>query len=247
MVAMTLRNWVPLSAALLLLNATTTIIYAAPNGIGADPDGDSNPATDTRAFARTGDEAEQRLDPPFKTITFETPPGKNGDIIRGQYNDSLGVKFSRGLSRESCEGQQYFSYDTNCTYRAAPSGKYVAVYRDEYRRALRVRFERPVCATALAAYPAGGSEGERFQITLQPYKDDETKLKAAKVKFTWTKNTFRWRNMVGAYFDGATRVDVSIKSLDNPTANIPLLIDDLSFVEEGCEAHLDEVKDASEI
>lgn len=217
---------------------------ATPNGIGVDPDGDSNPATDTRAFARTGPEAEKNLNPPYQTITFEAPPGGHGDIIRGQYGKNFGVKFSRGLNREICAGQRYFQYDSKCTYLAAPSGKFAALYKDDYQRPLRIRFDRPICAAALAAYPTGGKEGERFQVTMQPFANDETKMKAAIIKFTWTHNTFRWRNMVGAFFSGkkASRVDVSVKSLDKPGKKVALLIDDVSFIEDGCDSHLEEIK-----
>ncbi|MEL7488995.1 MAG: hypothetical protein AAGJ87_17510, partial [Pseudomonadota bacterium] len=35
------------------------------NGIGPDPDGDSNPATVTRPLAKIGDAAEASFDPPY--------------------------------------------------------------------------------------------------------------------------------------------------------------------------------------
>jgi len=246
---MTKKIFALLASVSIGLSGVNSGAFAGENGIGADPDGDSNPATDTRAFARTGAQAEEELNPPFRTITFEAPPGGHGDIIRGEYGKEFGVKFSRGLSREICEGQRYFKYDTACTYLAAPSGKFAALYQDEHKRPLRIRFDRPVCAAALAAFPTGGKEGERFEIKLQPYENDDKKLKAAKIKFTWTHNTFRWRNMIGAFFSGesVSRVDVSVKSLDNAKNNVSLLIDDVSFIEEGCDVHLEEIKNEAEI
>lgn len=209
---------------------------AAPNGTGADRDGDSNPAVNTRLIARIGDAAEAALDPPFRIVTFEAPPGDHNDVIRDQYFGGFGVKFSNGLKRQICKGQRYFRYDTECTYMAAPSGKYAAVYRDDWRRPLRIGFDKPACAAALAIYPTGGDEDEPFEITLQPYAADETKLASVKYQFTWTHDTFRWRLMAGAFFVGqkATRLDVNIKSQKTEKKIVRFLIDDVAFIADDC-------------
>ena len=235
-------------AFLIAAMAAPTSAGAAQNGYGPDPDGDTNPATNTtRAIARTGAEAEAELDPPFRTITFEAAESGHDDVIRNEYKKEFGVQFSRGLRRQLCVGQRYFEYDSECTYLAAPSGAFVALYEDEYARPLRIRFEEPVCGAALAAYPTGGQEGEEFEVRIQPYKDDDTKLKPAKVKFTWTHNTFRWRNMVGAYFlgDRASRIDVSIRSMKDRKRPVRLLIDDVAFVNDGCEQYLGDISEAA--
>ena len=208
------------------------------NGLGPDPDGDTNPATNTHAISKIGDAAEAAFDPPYRVVTFEVPPGDHDDKIRKQYKDNFGVVFSRGLSRQICEGQRYFQYNSQCTYLRAPSGQYAAVYDDEYKRPLRIRFAEPVCVAAMAIYPTGGKEGEEFEVTLQGYDADENKLDPAKLKFSWTKDTFRWRHMAGAYFlqERANRVDVSMRSLDDKEKGKPVrfLIDDVAYVEDSC-------------
>lgn len=208
------------------------------NGIGPDPDGDTNPATNTRIFSKIGDEAEAAFDPPYQVVTFEAPPGRHLEKIRNQYGDDLGVKFSRGLTRQICEGQRYFQYDSQCTYMRAPSGRFAAAYRDDFSRPLRIRFDQPVCVAAMAIYPTGGKEGERFEVTLQGYDENENALSPAKISFQWTKDTFRWRHMAGAFYPNrqASRVDVSMKSLDPKERNkiVRFLIDDVAFIEGGC-------------
>lgn len=214
------------------------------NGAGPDPDGDSNPATNTRLLVRIGDAAEAALDPPFRVITFEAPPGGHGDVIRKQYQEKYGVTFSRGLKRQICEGQRYFQYNSECTYLRAPSGDYAAVYRDDWGRPLRIRFERAVCAASLAIYPTGGKEGEEYIITLQPYAGDDHPLKKVTVPFKWTHDTFRWRMMAGAYFTDlrATRVDVSIESRRKKSKNkiVRFLIDDVASIEDSPSTPADE-------
>ncbi len=256
---------------------------AAPgesNGIGPDPDGDSNPATNTRTFAKIGDAAEASFDPPYRVVTFEAPPGAHQDKIVTQYAEKYGVRFSKGLRRQICEGQRYFRYDSQCTYRAAPSGKYAAVYRDDFHRPLTIEFQKPVCVAALAIYPTGGKEGERFEVSLQGYDKNGRKLDPAKIQFTWTDYTFRWRNMVGAYFlnNPATRVDVNVRSftkkpkrddaadndvddgakddedaleeddddelVEDRTKIVRFLIDDVAFIDDGCDKELRAVEDA---
>jgi hypothetical protein len=215
----------------------------APNGIGPDPDGDSNPATNTRLFARIGDAAEAALDPPFQIVTFEAVRKAHGKPIAEEKVGARVVKFSRGLKRQICKGQLYFRYDTQCTYLAAPSGEMAALYDDPWGRPLRIRFEQPVCAAALALYPTGGREGEEYKVTLQPYGADEKALTAQSYKFNWTNDTFRWRLMAGAYFlnEKAKRVDVNIASVTNPKKVVRFLIDDVAFVEDGCTVHLADV------
>jgi len=216
-------------------------IPTSGNGIGPDPDGDTNPATNTHAISKIGDAAEAAFDPPYRVVTFEAPPGSHDDKIRKQYDDNFGVSFSRGLSRQICEGQRYFQYNSQCTYLRAPSGQYAAVYEDEYKRPLRIRFAEPVCVAAMAIYPTGGKEGEEFEVTLQGYDADENKLDPATLKFSWTKDT-------GAYFlqERANRVDVSMKSLDNKEKGKPVrfLIDDVAYVEESCSEAIASVADA---
>lgn len=204
------------------------------NGIGYDADGDSNPAVNTRLIARIGDAAEASLDPPFQIVTFEA--GKHDDTIREAKIDSRTVKFSKGLKRQICDNELFYKYDTECSYLAAPSGKFAAVYRDEFGRALRVRFENPVCAAALAVYPTGGAEGETYKVVLQPYDADERELSKVEYTFDWTKDTFRWRLMAGAFFLGEkpSRVDVNVVSKTSPSKVVRFLIDDVAFIEDDC-------------
>ena len=120
------------------------------NGIGPDPDRDGNPATRTLALASIGAE-DARLDPRFRVISFEPPPGRHGDKIANQYAERFGAHFSKGLNRQICEeGQRYFRYDTFCSYIAPPSGAYAAHYRTDRRDPLVVTFDKPVCAAALS-------------------------------------------------------------------------------------------------
>lgn len=208
------------------------------NGIGPDPDGDTNPATKTIGLSKIGDAAEASFDPPYRVVTFEAPPGSHNDNIIKQYTDKFGVSFSKGLSRQICEGQRYNKYDSKCTYLRAPSGQFAAAYHDEYDRPLRIDFNQPVCLAAMAIYPTGGKEGEEFEVTLQGYDTAENKLEPAKLQFSWTKDTFRWRHMAGAHFvdERANRIDVSMKSLDSKEQGKPVrfLIDDVAFIETAC-------------
>lgn len=217
------------------------------NGLGPDPDGDGNPAVNTRAVARIGDAAEAALDPPYRVITFEAPPGKHGDKIGLQYGKEFGVTFGPGLVRQVCEGQRYFRYDSHCTYRRAPSGRFAALYHDEWRKPLQINFASPVCMMAVAIYPTGGREGEQYRVRLQPYAADGRRLPRATVRFNWTRDTFRWRLMAGAHLlnEGASRVDVEVESMDSRRKNVRFLIDDLAFMETGCNELLEEISDAA--
>lgn len=218
------------------------------NGIGPDPDRDSNPATRTLALASIGAE-DARLDPRFSVISFEPPPGRHGDHVRNQYASKYGVSFGKGLDRQVCEeGQRYFQYDTLCSYIAPPSGAFAAHYRTDRREPLSVAFADPVCAAALSIYPIGGREGERFEATLTPYSGDR-KLKPAKIRFAWTQDTFRWRTMVGGFFldQSADRLEIMLKSKD-PAAKsdiVQFLIDDFGTIKTGCEVVLADIREAT--
>jgi len=219
---------------------------AHENGYGPDPDGDTNPATRTRAIASIG-AADASLDPRFTVMTFEPPPGAHNRMIIGQYTDKYGVGFSKGLKWQICDDQRYFQYDSLCTYVRPPSGTYAAYYRDDWKRPLTVTFRKPVCAVMMAVYPTGGREGEKFNVTLEARKDDKSSAGAATVAFAWTQDTFRWRVMAGGFFLSAPAksVDVTIARADNPGDVLQFLIDDLAFIEEGCAEVLDEIKDAA--
>lgn len=223
------------------------------NGIGPDPDGDSNPATRTLALASIGAE-DARLDPRFRVISFEPPPGQHGDKIRNQYAERFGARFSKGLNRQICEeGQRYFRYDTFCSYIAPPSGAFAAHYRTDRREPLSITFEKPVCAAALSIYPIGGREGERFEATLTPYVGDR-KLETARIRFAWSQNTFRWGTMVGGFFlkaptgsgdEPVDRIEVMIRSRDPVSKNadiVQFLIDDFGTVDKDCEKVLDDIR-----
>ena len=219
------------------------------NGIGPDPDRDTNPATRTFALASIGAE-DARLDARFSVISFEPPPGRHAEKIGNQYAGRFGVSFGKGLKRQICEeGQRYFRYDTLCSYIAPPSGAYAAHYRTDRRDPLEVSFKTPVCAAALSIYPIGGREGERFEVTLTPYAGDR-KLRPAKTRFSWTQNTFRWRTVVGGIFlDGsADRVEIMIHSRDPVARNadiVQFLIDDFGIIEKDCEKALEDIRKAT--
>lgn len=242
------------AAALVSASATAQIVgpadiesYTTRNGVGPDPDRDGNPATNTRAMYRIGSAAEASLDPPYRVITFEAPPSGHGDPIRNQYAPDFGVTFGPGLTRQICEGQRYFRYDSQCTYRRAPSGRFAALYRDDWGRPLEINFARPVCVATLAIYPTGGREGESYRVRVQPYGENGQRLQRASVRFNWTKDTFRWRLMAGAYMldQKASRIEVDVESVDDRRKTVRFLIDDLAFVEEGCGESLQNIADAA--
>jgi hypothetical protein len=208
------------------------------NGIGPDPDGDTNPATITGVIARIGDGVEQH-DSPYRVITFEPPPGKHGEIIRKDYANSFGVRFGKGLTRQICEGQRRFYYDSICTYEAAPSGKYAAGYLNYLNAPLTIEFDAPVCVVTMAIYPTGGGEAEPFTVTITGWDENDVPLPAAHAEFDWTKYTVRWRHMAGAYYVGgrAKKITIGMKSGKASEAGevLRFLIDDLAFVQEGCD------------
>ncbi len=215
------------------------------NGIGADPDRDTNPATETGSISLVGDAAKASDDPPYAVITFETPPGAHGDDIGAAYHEAFGVTFADGLTRQICEGQRHFQYDSMCTYEAAPSGKFAAGYLDYLNAPLEITFAAPVCVVAMAIYPTGGKEGEPFELTINGWTDAGVKLAPAKVDFEWTKDTVRWRHMAGAYYLGerASKVSLSMRSKDGAEAKkvLRFLIDDVAFVDDGCEEALKDI------
>lgn len=216
------------------------------NGYGPDPDGDTNPATRTRAVANVG-ATDVNLDPRFTIMTFEPPPGAHGRWIRNQYTEKFGVAFSRGLQWQICDDQRYFQYDSLCTYIRPPSGSFAAYYRDDWKRPLRVEFAKPVCAVMASVYPTGGAEGEKFKVTLAARNAKGEPAGSATVAFAWTQNTFRWRVMVGGFFlnEDASSIDVTVARVENAGDVLQFLIDDLAFVEKGCEDVLKAIKDVA--
>lgn len=216
------------------------------NGYGPDPDGDTNPATRTRAVANIG-ATDVKLDPRFTVMTFEPPPGAHGRPISHQYTDRFGVGFSKGLRWQICDDQRYFQYDSLCTYVRPPSGSFAAYYRDDWKRPLEVTFARPVCAMMLSVYPTGGKEGEHFKVTLGAKKADGSSAGEANVTFAWTQNTFRWRVMAGGFFlnEPASRVNVMVRRVEGAGDDIQFLIDDLAYVEKGCAEVLEEIKNVA--
>ncbi|WDI30517.1 hypothetical protein PUV54_11165 [Hyphococcus flavus] len=226
-------------AGALVLNDAPPANYVHENGIGPDPDNDTNPATITGVISRVGDAAQASNDEPYRVITFEAPPGKHGDVIREAYAEDYGVHFGRGVTRQICEGQRRFYYDSMCTYEAAPSGQYAAAYVNHLNAPLVITFDEPVCVVTMAIYPTGGREGERFRVRIKGWDENGMELPQARAGFEWTKYTVRWRHMAGAYYLGgrAKRIEVSMRSRGwrNRRETLRYLIDDLAFVQDGCE------------
>jgi|GEM_PF-1427907 len=216
------------------------------NGIGPDPDRDSNPATDTRVIPFIGDAEAAGDDPPHAVITFEPPPGKHGEAIRQDYAKDFGVKFGKGLSWQICSGKRLFYYDTMCTYEAPTSGTYSAGYLNYLNSPLSIEFEKPVCVVTMSIYPTGGKEGEPFEFKIVGWTAEGEKLSEATADFEWTNNTVRWRNMAGAYFvdQRAKKITISMRSKDASQVKDTLryLIDDFAFVDDGCDTALDDIE-----
>ena len=216
------------------------------NGIGPDPDRDTNPATDTRVIPFIADAAEAAQDPPHRVITFEPPPGEHGEAIRTDFYKDYGVKFGRGLRWQICSGKRLFYYDTMCTYEAPTSGEFAAGYLSHINNPLTIEFDTPVCVVTMSIYPTGGKEGEPFEFKIEGWTEAGAKLSEATAEFEWTNNTVRWRNMAGAYFvdQRAKKITVSMRSKDTAEAGKTLryLIDDFAFVDTGCEAALDDIE-----
>ncbi len=233
-------------SALPFLAAAPALAQYHENGYGPDPDGDTNPATRTRAIANIG-ATDVKLDPRFTIMTFEPPPGAHNYAIRNQYTDKYGVNFSRGLRWQICDDQRYYQYDSLCTYIRPPSGSFAAYYRDDWKRPLKVTFKNPVCAVMASVYATGGKEGEKFKVTLNAKKTNGDPAGEATVTFAWTQDTFRWRVMAGGFFlrEDASSIDLTIARAENAGDVLQFLIDDLAFIETGCEAVLDEIKDVA--
>jgi len=212
------------------------------NGIGPDPDKDTNPATITGPEALLGDAAAAADDPSFAVITFEAPPGGHGDVIINAYKKEFGVSFLPKITRQICKGQRHFQYNSMCTYEAAPSGRYAAGYRNFSHRPLTVAFEEPVCAVALAVYPTGGKDAEEFTLTIEAWDEDDSPLPGKEAKFEWTSNTVRWLNMSGAYYldRKAKKIEISLKGKEERDV-MRFLIDDFAFVTDGCRETLDDI------
>lgn len=213
------------------------------NGYGPDPDGDTNPATRTRAVANVG-ATDVNLNPRFTIMNFEPPPGVHGGKIRDQYASKNGVAFGKGLKWQICDDQRYFQYDSLCTYIRPPSGLYAAYYRDDRKSPLKISFNKPVCAVMMSIYPPGGREGEKFTATLKAKNSKDEDAGTATITFAWTLDTFRWRVMAGGFFlkEPASSLDVTIARAENPGEVIQFLIDDLAYIETGCDAALEEIK-----
>ncbi len=216
------------------------------NGYGPDPDGDTNPATRTRAIANIG-ATDVNLDPRFTIMTFEPPPGANNRAIKDQYANHNGVSFSDGLRWQICDDQRYYKYDSLCTYIRPPSGLYAAYYRDDWKQPLTVTFKKPVCAVMMSVYPTGGKEGEIFKVKLKAKNAGGKSAGEANVTFAWTQDTFRWRVMAGGFFlkEPAASVEVTVARKEGAGDVLQFLIDDLAYVESGCEAVLEEIKDVA--
>ncbi|MEM9495697.1 MAG: hypothetical protein AAGA09_06800 [Pseudomonadota bacterium] len=212
------------------------------NGIGADPDGDTNPATDTGAISIAGAGSETPDAGHRAVIRFEAPPDArnsgHGDQITDDYAEEFGVTFFPKVTRQICAGVRHFRYDSACTYEAAPSGEYAAVYRDNLNRPLIVEFERPVCIVTMATYPTGGKENEPFSVEIQGWTEDGAPLEKVRADFVWNRQTVRWRQKIGAYYleDRAKKIAVNMRSRDGSTARdvLRFLLDDFAFVDEGC-------------
>lgn len=233
-------------AALQIVAAAPAFAQAHENGYGPDPDGDTNPATRTRAVANVG-ATDIKLDPRFTILTFEPPPGAHDVPIGNLYAEKYGVRFSRGLKWQICDDQRYGRYDSLCTYIRPPSGSFAAYYRDDRKSPLTATFKKPVCAVMASVYATGGKEGEKFKVTLTAKKANGDPAGEASVTFAWTHDTFRWRVMAGGFFlkEDASSIDITLARAENAGDVIQFLIDDLAFVETGCEAVLEKIKDVA--
>jgi len=219
------------------LSFSAAFAQSHENGYGPDPDGDSNPATMTRAVANIG-ATDVLLDPRFTIVTFEPPPGAHNMPVNDSLAKRYGVGFSKGLRWQICDDQRYYQYDSLCTYIRPPSGSYAAYYRDDLARPLHVTFNNEaVCGVILSVYPPGGKEGEIFEVTLDAKKADGTSAGTAKVNLAWTQNTFRWRAMAGGFFlnDAATSMDITVAREKDQGDVYQFLIDDLAYVTKDCE------------
>lgn len=208
------------------------------NGIGPDPDNDSNPATITDVIPFIGEVLVNSDGEKFPIIHFEPPPGTHGEPIRVDYEASHGVTFGPGLSWQICEGQRHFQYNSMCTYEAPTSGNFAAGYLNYLNRPLIIEFDKAVCLASMSIYPTGAVKNEPFLFTVEGWDDDNQLIATASKEFHWNKDTVRFKNLAGAYFAStpAKKISVSLKSLDPLQAGKTLryLIDDLSFARGDC-------------
>ncbi len=228
------------------------------NGIGPDPDGDSNPATDTRVLPFVGRVLVDAEGSTFPVVHFEPPPGTHGEPIIQDYYGKYGVKFGPGLSWQICEGQRHFQYNSMCTYQAPTSGRFAAGYRNVLNRPLAIEFDQPACLVTMSIYPTGAELEELFEFEIQGWDADDRPLDRARVEFEWENETVIFDNIAGAYFMDAPakRITVSMKSLDEEARRkesedkeddrevdtLRYLIDDLAFISGSCGDAIDEVE-----
>lgn len=92
------RLWAVAGAAFLSIGGANA--QSNENGYGADPDGDTNPATMTRAVANIG-ATDVRLDPRFTIVTFEPPPGAHNKPIKDFLAPRYGVGFQKACAGRS--------------------------------------------------------------------------------------------------------------------------------------------------
>ena len=215
--------------------------YVHENGIGPDPDNDSNPATITGSISVSGGAAEYHDAPPHAVVNFEVEDGHGDEIT----DVDIGLKFFPKVTRQICAGIRHFRYDSACTYEAAPSGEYAAVYLDYLNRPLIVEFDTPVCVVTTAIYPTGGKQDEEFEVKIEGWSATNEKLDTVTAKFKWRKETVRWRQRAGAYYLGApaSKIAISMKSNDAKEAKnvLRFLIDDFAIVSDNCEAALADI------
>lgn len=228
------------------------------NGIGPDPDRDTNPATDTSVVPFVGEVLSGADGTIFPVIYFEPPPGRHGEPIKMDYAAKYGVTFGPGLTWQICEGQRHFQYDSMCTYEAPTSGKFAAGYRDRLNQPLEIEFDAPVCLVTMSIYPTGARRDELFEFAIEGWNEDGTLIDRATEEFRWKSETVRFRNIAGAYFinEPAKRITVSMRSLseerrrkktsdpydDLRADTLRYLIDDLAFVATSCDEAVDEVE-----
>ncbi len=227
------------------------------NGIGPDPDRDTNPATDTRVLPFIGEILTDADGSVFPVVHFEPPPGRHGEPIESDYYGKYGVTFGSGLTWQICEGQRHFQYNSMCTYEAPTSGRFAAGYLSYLNRPLTIEFDQPVCLVSMSMYPTGAEEDELFEFVIEGWDADGQYIDKARERFVWEKETVRFRNIAGAYFldKPAKRITASMRSIDeaerrklskdksddNRADTLRYLIDDLAFISGSCEAAIDEV------
>lgn len=208
------------------------------NGVGPDPDGDTNPATQTRGVAFVADGVSAEETPPYPIIRFEPPNGAHGAALKDKAFKDDGVRFSAGLSLQECRARRNFREKTLCTYPAAASGQYAGGYANDDGEALTITFDKPVCLVTMALYPTGGEEDEEFVMKINGASEDGEMLEASNVAFPWRANTVRWKNMAGVYFTGAKAkgVSVLVRSATETDRIEPVrfLIDDIAYVSDNC-------------